>query len=57
MMRSLVLQDSPLLLLSGLVGGQRNAHTLISLEKWESLPKNYQAAILAAREAADDKQI
>jgi TRAP-type mannitol/chloroaromatic compound transport system substrate-binding protein len=32
--------------------GSANAHTLISLEKWESLPKNYRAAILAAAREA-----
>ena len=40
--------------------GSANAHTLVNLEKWNSLPKHYQATLLAAARDAgqmDDWQI
>src|ERR1700738_3337976 len=32
--------------------GSANAHTLVNLEKWNTLPKSYQAAMLAAASEA-----
>ena len=33
---------------TGLVGGLRQAHNLINMAKWNTLPKNYQSAIITA---------